>query len=53
MAKGISTKREFEFNTPLFGVKTFLVYIEPVFSKFGETLGVNYVSMDITDQVIC
>ncbi|KAM3297593.1 hypothetical protein ACQJBY_039486 [Aegilops geniculata] len=51
MAKGIPTKREFVFNTPLFGAKTFVTYIEPVFSKSGETIGVNYVAMDITDQV--
>jgi hypothetical protein len=52
MEKGIATKREFVLNTPLFGAKTFVVYIEPVFSKSGETIGVNYVAMDITDQVI-
>ncbi|VAH50808.1 unnamed protein product [Triticum turgidum subsp. durum] len=51
MAKGIPTKREFVFDTPLFGQKTFVVYIEPVFTKSGETIGVNYVAMDITDQV--
>ncbi|KAL6874129.1 hypothetical protein ACP4OV_014211 [Aristida adscensionis] len=51
MAKGMPTKREFVFNTPLFGEKTFVTYIEPVFSKAGETIGVNYVAMDITDQV--
>ncbi|XP_062229440.1 probable histidine kinase 1 [Phragmites australis] len=51
MAKGVATKREFVFNTPLFGEKTFVTYIEPVFSKAGETIGVNYVAMDITDQV--
>ncbi|KAK1613443.1 hypothetical protein QYE76_037116 [Lolium multiflorum] len=51
MEKGIATKREFVLNTPLFGAKTFVVYIEPVFSKSGETIGVNYVAMDITDQV--
>uniref|UniRef100_A0A0E0HUE6 Probable histidine kinase 1 n=1 Tax=Oryza nivara TaxID=4536 RepID=A0A0E0HUE6_ORYNI len=51
MASGKATKREFVFNTPLFGAKTFVTYIEPVFSKSGETIGVNYVAMDITDQV--
>uniref|UniRef100_A0ACD5ZGQ7 Uncharacterized protein n=1 Tax=Avena sativa TaxID=4498 RepID=A0ACD5ZGQ7_AVESA len=51
MAKGMPTKREFVFDTPLFGAKTFVTYIEPVFSKSGETIGVNYVAMDITDQV--
>jgi hypothetical protein len=53
MAKRMPTKREFVFNTPLFGAKTFVTYIEPVFSKSGEVIGVNYVAMDITDQVIC
>uniref|UniRef100_A0A0D9WSS0 histidine kinase n=1 Tax=Leersia perrieri TaxID=77586 RepID=A0A0D9WSS0_9ORYZ len=52
MASGKATKREFVFNTPLFGAKTFVTYIEPVFSKSGETIGVNYVAMDITDQVM-
>ncbi|CAN6220556.1 unnamed protein product [Urochloa humidicola] len=51
MATGIATKREFVLNTPMFGAKTFLKYIEPVFSKGGETVGVNHVAMDITDQV--
>ncbi|AQL05196.1 hypothetical protein Zm00014a_004861 [Zea mays] len=51
MASGIATKREFAFNTPMFGAKTFVTYIEPVFSKGGEAIGVNYVAMDITDQV--
>ncbi|KAE8766934.1 Histidine kinase 5 [Hordeum vulgare] len=51
MAKGIPIKREFLFNTPLFGPKTFVVYIKPVLSKIGETIGVNYVALDITDQV--
>uniref|UniRef100_A0ACD5UEF7 Uncharacterized protein n=1 Tax=Avena sativa TaxID=4498 RepID=A0ACD5UEF7_AVESA len=51
MAMGMPTKREFVFHTPLFGAKTFLAYIEPVFTKSGETIGVNYVAMDITDQV--
>jgi hypothetical protein len=51
MATGMATKREFAFNTPMFGAKTFVTYIEPVFSKGGEAIGVNYVAMDITDQV--
>jgi hypothetical protein len=53
MAKGIPTKREFVFDTPLFGEKTFVAYIEPVLSKLGQTIGVNYVAMDVTDQVMC
>lgn len=52
MDTGIATKREFTFNTPMFGEKTFLMYIEPVFSKAGETIGVNHVAMDVTDQVL-
>ena len=44
-------KREFTFETDLFGAKTFLIYVEPVFSKAGETIGVNYMGMEITDQV--
>lgn len=31
-----------------FGAKTFLIYVEPVFSKTGETIGVNYMGMEIT-----
>ncbi|KAI5398156.1 hypothetical protein KIW84_063811 [Lathyrus oleraceus] len=34
-----------------FGAKTFLIYVELVFSKTGETIGVNYMGMEITDQV--
>ena len=44
-------KREIQFDTELFGLKTFLIYVEPVFSKAGETIGINYMGMDITDQV--
>ncbi|MBA0774277.1 hypothetical protein Gotri_009497, partial [Gossypium trilobum] len=44
-------KREITFETELFGSKTFLIYVEPVFSKAGETIGINYMGMDITDQV--
>jgi hypothetical protein len=25
--------------------------VEPVFSKAGETIGINYMGMDVTDQV--
>ncbi|KAJ4952839.1 hypothetical protein NE237_029671 [Protea cynaroides] len=52
MLRGFPGKREFDFDTPLFGVKTFLMYVEPVFSKSGETIGLNFVGMDITDQVL-
>ncbi|KAL5699323.1 hypothetical protein ACHQM5_030244 [Ranunculus cassubicifolius] len=52
MQRGLPAKREITYETGLFGSKTFLLYVEPVFSKDGETFGVNYVGMDITDQVI-
>ncbi|XP_043696183.1 histidine kinase 5-like [Telopea speciosissima] len=52
LESGIPIKREYTFDTELFGTKTFLMYVEPVFSKAGETIGVNYMGMDITDQVV-
>ncbi|KAK9130205.1 hypothetical protein Sjap_010692 [Stephania japonica] len=52
MERGLPAKREITFETELFGSKTFLIYVEPVFSKSGDTIGVNYMGMDITDQVI-
>jgi hypothetical protein len=51
METGIPGKREITFETELFGSKTFLLYAEPVFSKAGETIGVNHMGMEITDQV--
>ncbi|KAJ0944844.1 putative histidine kinase response regulator and transcription factor RR-A-type family [Helianthus annuus] len=51
LEKGLPGKREITFETELFGAKTFLIYVEPVFSKVGETIGVNYMGMEITDQV--
>ncbi|XP_076936400.1 histidine kinase 5-like [Bidens hawaiensis] len=51
LEKGVPGKREITFETELFGAKTFLIYVEPVFSKAGETIGVNYMGMEITDQV--
>ncbi|XP_052170907.1 probable histidine kinase 1 isoform X2 [Diospyros lotus] len=51
LERGLPAKREITFETELFGSKTFLIYVEPVFSKAGETIGVNYVGMDVTDQV--
>ncbi|KAI3804577.1 hypothetical protein L1987_26228 [Smallanthus sonchifolius] len=51
LEKGLPGKREITFETELFGAKTFLIYVEPVFSKTGETIGVNYMGMEITDQV--
>lgn len=53
MEHGKPAKREITFSTELFGSKTFLIHVEPVFNKAGETLGVNYMGMDITDQVTC
>ncbi|TXG62341.1 hypothetical protein EZV62_013704 [Acer yangbiense] len=51
LEKKLPAKREITFETPLFGSKTFLIYVEPVFSKAGETIGINYMGMDVTDQV--
>lgn len=51
MERGVPAKREITFDTQLFGSKTFLIHVEPVFSKSGETIGVNYMGMDVTDQV--
>ncbi|KAL7111273.1 hypothetical protein ACP275_05G078200 [Erythranthe tilingii] len=51
LEKGLPAKREITFKTELFGSKTFLYYVEPVFSKVGETIGVNYMGMEIIDQV--
>jgi hypothetical protein len=51
LEKGLPAKREITFETDLFGSKTFLIYVEPVFSKAGETIGINYMGMDVTDQV--
>ncbi|WOK95033.1 histidine kinase 5 [Canna indica] len=51
LERGKPAKREMNFNTPLFGAKTFLIFVEPIFSTKGEKLGINYLSMDITDQV--
>ncbi|KAL7170899.1 hypothetical protein ACSBR2_035705 [Camellia fascicularis] len=52
LERGLPAKREITFETELFGSKTFLIYVEPVFSKAGDTIGVNYMGMDVTDQVI-
>eukprot|EP01018_Ginkgo_biloba_P007091 Gb_39122 [translate_table: standard] len=51
LQRGLPAKREISFETELFGTKTFLIYVEPVFSKTGETIGVNYMGMDVTDQI--
>ncbi|KAK4798187.1 hypothetical protein SAY86_030513 [Trapa natans] len=51
LEKGKPAKREVTFETDLFGSKTFLIYVEPVFNKAGKTIGINYVGMEVTDQV--
>lgn len=51
LQRGWPLKREINFDTDLFGPKTFIIAAEPVFSKTGDTLGLNYVAMDITDEV--
>ncbi|KAK9683013.1 hypothetical protein RND81_10G112700 [Saponaria officinalis] len=51
LERGLPGKREITFETELFGSKTFLLYMEPVLNKARETIGVNYIGMDITDQV--
>ncbi|KAM0942805.1 putative histidine kinase [Dioscorea sansibarensis] len=51
LERGLPAKREITFETSLFGLKTFLIYVEPVFSKAGDKIGVNYMGMDVTDQV--
>ncbi|KAL3637625.1 hypothetical protein CASFOL_018496 [Castilleja foliolosa] len=50
LERGLPAKREITFETELFGSKTFLIYVEPVFSKTGETIGVFYMGMEVTDQ---
>ncbi|CAM6126831.1 unnamed protein product [Calypogeia fissa] len=47
---GRHMQREFEFQADLFGSKTFLVTVQSVFSKSGETLGINYISVDISEE---
>ncbi|GFP93558.1 histidine kinase 5 [Phtheirospermum japonicum] len=51
LERGLPAKREITFETKLFGLKTFSIYVEPVFSKTGETIDVNYMGMEVTDQV--
>ncbi|CAL5384510.1 unnamed protein product [Camellia sinensis] len=47
LKRGVPAKREITFETELFGSKTFLIYVEPVFSNAGDTIGVNYMGMDV------
>ncbi|CAL5439394.1 unnamed protein product [Camellia sinensis] len=51
LERGVPAKREITFETELFGSKTFLINVEPIFSNAGDTIGVNYMGMDVTDQV--
>ncbi|XP_010422817.1 PREDICTED: histidine kinase 5-like [Camelina sativa] len=52
LEKGKASKREITFTTDLFGSKTFLIYVEPVYNKAGEKIGINYMGMEVTDQVV-
>ncbi|KAJ4908564.1 Histidine kinase 5 [Raphanus sativus] len=51
LEKGKASKREITFETDLFGSKTFLIYVEPVYNKAREKIGINYMGMEVTDQV--
>uniref|UniRef100_A0A1J3CKX7 histidine kinase n=1 Tax=Noccaea caerulescens TaxID=107243 RepID=A0A1J3CKX7_NOCCA len=51
LEKGKPSKREITFETKLFGSKTFLIYVEPVYNKAKETIGINYMGMEVSDQV--
>ncbi|KAL2653539.1 hypothetical protein R1flu_021667 [Riccia fluitans] len=50
LQRGLPAKREIRFDTDLFGTKTFFVAVEPVFSKGGEALGINYAAMDVSEE---
>jgi len=50
LRKGSPEKREIEFDTDLFGTKTFLIAVEPVFSLSGDAIGINFWAMDVTEQ---
>ncbi|KAJ0265944.1 Histidine kinase 5 [Hirschfeldia incana] len=52
LEKGKASKREITFETELFGSKTFLIYVEPVYNKAREKIGINYMGMEVTDQVL-
>ncbi|CAI9274057.1 unnamed protein product [Lactuca saligna] len=51
LEKGLPGKGKITCDTELFGAKRFLIYVEPVFSEDGEKIGVNYMGMEITDQI--
>ncbi|GJS21447.1 hypothetical protein Tco_0450079 [Tanacetum coccineum] len=40
LERGFPDKREITYATELFGSKTFLMYVEPVFSNAGEKNGI-------------
>ena len=48
---GKASKKEITFETELFGSKTFLIYVEPVYNKAREKIGINHMGMEVTDQV--
>ncbi|CAF2119203.1 unnamed protein product [Brassica napus] len=48
---GKASKKEITFETELFGSKTFLIYVEPVYNKAREKIGINHIGMEVTDQV--
>ncbi|KAI3838180.1 hypothetical protein MKW92_037041, partial [Papaver armeniacum] len=50
MERGRPAKREITFGTELFRTKIYLLHAEPVFNISGDTTGMNYVGMDISDQ---
>jgi len=51
MEKGVPAKKEITFETELFGSKTILLYVEPLFSRAEETIGVNHMGVKLTEQV--
>ncbi|KAG2319035.1 hypothetical protein Bca4012_054701 [Brassica carinata] len=51
LENGKASKREIRFETDLFGSKTFLIFVETVYSKTGKKMGINYIGMEVTDQV--
>ncbi|CAK9874761.1 unnamed protein product [Sphagnum jensenii] len=50
LRKGCPEKREIEFDTDLFGTRTFLIAVEPVFGLSGDAIGINFWAMDVTEQ---
>ncbi|KAJ3708014.1 hypothetical protein LUZ61_011719 [Rhynchospora tenuis] len=52
LENGKPAKREITYEHPLFGKKTFLTFVEPVFNKKREIIGINYMGFEVTDQVV-